>query len=133
MPTVQDQHREHTDRLTASPEALADVRERVRSLLIDWDLPEFTEDAVLCATELVTNVHRHVQDKQCEVRLLAQRDEVILEVSDRSKAAPILKLVSDEAESGRGIQLIHALATKWTWVPTYHGKKIVCVFRAAAA
>lgn len=133
MPTIEDQQREYVDRLTASPETLTDVRKRVRSLLTEWDMPELlVGDVELCASELVANVHRHVPDKRCELRLVHEGGGLILEVSDHSKVVPHLKPVDDDAESGRGIRAIHALATKWGWVPTIQGKKVVCTFGATA-
>jgi hypothetical protein len=65
-------------------------------------------------TELVANVVRHVPDRRCEVLILRQAAGVRVEVADGSDQLPApscgLRL---DAETGRGLLLLDAMADKW--------------------
>ncbi|MFM9615896.1 ATP-binding protein [Streptomyces sp. V2] len=90
------------------------IRRITRTLLKEWRTEEVTHAVELALTELVTNVHRHVPDRRCQVLILRQPNAIRVEVTDPSPQlpAPIRDLPLD-AESGRGLVLVDALTDKW--------------------
>ncbi len=94
--------------LLAVPAEVSGVRRALRSYGIDVQL---------CASELVTNVIRHVGDG-APVTVRVWREEggrVRLAVTDPDpRALPVLVAAAGaEAESGRGLALLDALAVRW--------------------
>ncbi|MFC8140656.1 ATP-binding protein [Streptomyces paradoxus] len=94
--------------LLAAPGAVSGVRRALRSYGIDVQL---------CASELVTNVIRHVGEG-VPVTVRVWREEggrVRLGVTDPDpRALPVLVAAAGtEAESGRGLALLDALAVRW--------------------
>ncbi|WP_106974413.1 ATP-binding protein [Streptomyces iakyrus] len=80
-------------------------------------LRSYGTDVQLCASELVTNVVRHVGEA-VPVTVRVWREEggrIRLGVSDPDpRVLPVLVAgVGTEAESGRGLALVDALAVRW--------------------
>ncbi|MFE6285792.1 ATP-binding protein [Streptomyces sp. NPDC057877] len=78
-------------------------------------------DAELCVTELVGNVIRHVGEgspvrvsvRVREAGAWAER-RIRVEVTDpEPQSLPVLRRVGDEDESGRGLALLDAVASRW--------------------
>ncbi|MGW0501177.1 ATP-binding protein [Streptomyces sp. NPDC003007] len=94
--------------LLATPAEVSGVRRALRSYGIDVQL---------CASELVTNVIRHVgEGVPVTVRLWREEGgRVRLGVTDPDpRALPVLVgAVGAEEESGRGLALLDALAVRW--------------------
>ncbi|MFJ8592787.1 ATP-binding protein [Streptomyces sp. NPDC093598] len=101
--------------LLATPAAVSGVRRALRAHGIDVQL---------CASELVTNVIRHVgEGVPVTVRVWRDGGRVRLGVTDPDpRALPVLVGevgevgavgVGAEAESGRGLALLDALAVRW--------------------
>ncbi|MEV4785650.1 ATP-binding protein [Streptomyces tuirus] len=94
--------------LLAAPGEVSYVRRALRS---------YGTDVQLCASELVTNVIRHVgEGVPVTVRVWrAEGGRVRLGVSDPGpRAMPVLVAgAGTEAESGRGLALLDALAVRW--------------------
>ncbi|MFD7435312.1 ATP-binding protein [Streptomyces sp. NPDC059861] len=112
--------------LTVGEHSARHVRRIVRSLLTEWEMTELTEAVELGVTELVANVVRHVRDRRCVLLVLRLRTGVRVEVSDGSPQllAPALTLAPD-AENGRGLVLLDAVADKWGVEPGADGGKTV--------
>jgi anti-sigma regulatory factor (Ser/Thr protein kinase) len=91
--------------------APAQARRAVRDVLLSWRLPELVDAVVLAVSELVTNALRHGRPP---VHLVLHRERacVRLDVHDGRPPVPPSdrRPASDEAESGRGLQIVHALA-----------------------
>ncbi|WP_436842522.1 ATP-binding protein [Streptomyces flaveolus] len=97
--------------MVAVPKALQGLRRTVRRYL---DAP--CADVQLCVTELVGNVIRHVGEGVCVRVRVARTDggRIRVEVTDpEPKALPVLVPTSDDAETGRGLALIDAVAVGW--------------------
>ncbi len=110
--------------LKPGPESVKLAREFTAATLQDWQLGDLVEEAVIVASELVTNAIRH--GTRCSpptadvatVRLAWQRqtDGIICVVTDGSDEPPVLEDADMTAESGRGLQVVHALTAAWGWV-----------------
>lgn len=109
--------------LSVAPEAARAARQFTTTTLREWQLDELIEEAVLIASELVTNAIRHgrccaVGGSGDGVELTWQRQaaRVICMVTDRSPRPPLLGTADYDAESGRGLQVVQALAATWGWM-----------------
>ncbi|MFD7771726.1 ATP-binding protein [Streptomyces sp. NPDC059787] len=94
--------------LLAAPAELSGVRRALR---------DYGADVQLCASELVTNVIQHLGEG-VPVTVRVSRDDggrTRLEVTDPDpRVLPVLRADVDvDAESGRGLALLDALALRW--------------------
>ncbi|WP_409238362.1 ATP-binding protein [Streptomyces sp. PA5.6] len=110
--------------LDVDPQALQDVRERVRRLLAHHRDEDLLDAALVIVTELLTNVHKHTAERRAELDLAPSADELKIVVGDLSEAKPVLQQCDEDAVSGRGMALIDALADRWWVVPNSGGKEL---------
>ncbi|MFI7410086.1 ATP-binding protein [Streptomyces sp. NPDC049627] len=100
--------------LTVGEHSARHIRAIARSLLDEWEMPGLTDAVELGVTELVANVVRHVPDRRCEVLVLRQSAGVRVEVKDGGEHLPVLPAQMPlDAENGRGLVLLEAVADKW--------------------
>lgn len=84
--------------------------------LDEWGVPygsELSDDVAVIVAELATNavVHGYVPGRDFELRLTAGADGLRIEVSDaREERRPVLCEGAADAEAGRGLRLVEALA-----------------------
>jgi anti-sigma regulatory factor (Ser/Thr protein kinase) len=105
--------------LSIGPEAAKAARDFTTTTLREWQLDELVQEAVLIASELVTNAIRHGlggTDDGVELAWQRQAARVICLVTDRSPLPPVLGSADQDAESGRGLQVVQALAATWGWM-----------------
>ncbi|MER8117761.1 ATP-binding protein [Streptomyces sp. NPDC094031] len=108
-------------RLTATPKAVPELRQRLRG---------YDYDVRLCATELLTNVVEHVGDGTpvC-VRIvdLSCPTRTRIEVTDPDpRGMPTVLSAAGTAECGRGLVLVSALAGRWGVERGPGGKTVWC-------
>jgi hypothetical protein len=85
------------------------------------------DEAELLVTELATNVIKHVGEGAPASLILEWRGERLrLEVHDKSRVVPSPATADCEAECGRGLHLLAALAVDWGTVLTAAGKAVWC-------
>jgi anti-sigma regulatory factor (Ser/Thr protein kinase) len=102
--------------------AVPRARDFTREALRDWGwLPAATadqraaaEDVLLVVSELVTNACLHAEGAT-DLRLTLDGEHLLISVSDRSPVTPPLhppdrQVIVDEAEFGRGMVIVDALA-----------------------
>lgn len=110
--------------LLAVSEAVPGVRRTVRRYL---GAP--CADVQLCVTELVTNVIRHVGEGTL-VRVRVARmdgDRIRVEVTDPDAGViPVPRRARDDAEAGRGLLLLDAVALRWGVERGSAGKTVWC-------
>jgi serine phosphatase RsbU (regulator of sigma subunit) len=106
--------------LTAAREA----RSLVAEPLEKWDLASMVEATQLLASELVTNAIRYA-DGPVTLRLIKERT-LVCEVIDNSSALPRLRQAARDDESGRGLQIVSRLSSRWGARRTVTGKVVWC-------
>jgi anti-sigma regulatory factor (Ser/Thr protein kinase) len=102
------------------------IRRVVRSFLREWEMADLADAVELAVTELIANVVRHVPDRRCTLLVLRRETGVRVEVTDGSSRLPVLSAGwSPEAEGGRGLVLLDAMADRWGVEPLAGGGKTV--------
>ncbi|MBK6042340.1 ATP-binding protein [Streptomyces sp. MBT55] len=132
-PTAEPDPPDYRQELVARPETLAIMRRIVSAHLDLWDLRELSDAATLCAHELLTNVMRHTGSPLCTITLRRRPDGVRVTVSDSDTEPPERRDPEWSEESGRGVQLIAALATQCGTVTRRDGKDVWADIRTTAS
>ncbi|MDK9496588.1 ATP-binding protein [Streptomyces katrae] len=92
------------------------ARAELRRALTDWGLSELEEDALLVASELITNAVRHAatpRDREIEIRYIRQPSGVRIEVHDAGAGRPEVRVPDLHSDGGRGLFLVAATADRW--------------------
>jgi hypothetical protein len=100
------------------------ARDFTSATLRDWQLDGLVYEAVLIASELVTNAVRHgvglatTGSDRSDVGLAWQRhaSRLVCVVTDQSTKPPVLESPCPNSESGRGLHVVHGLAAAWGWM-----------------
>ena len=123
---------QYRQQIVADPQQFALVRRTVGACLRAWGLRGLVEGTAMCVTEMLSNVHRHVDSPECELRLERVPEGVRAVVGDRSSAALPHRVEEPDcfAESGRGLFLLSRTADRWGSVPTATGKEVWVVLCA---
>jgi anti-sigma regulatory factor (Ser/Thr protein kinase) len=103
-------------------ESIADARRFVRDRL-SGQPRETVEAAELMSSELATNSVRHAVS-DFELRVHLSRDEIRVEVSDHGQGQPVPRSPTVRDQSGRGLQIVQALAQDWGITPSSNGKLV---------
>jgi anti-sigma regulatory factor (Ser/Thr protein kinase) len=126
----------------ALPSAVPCARLHVRSVCLEWGLRSIADTAELLASELMTNA------VQASERLKSRADlaivpvvklwfvsdgiSVVIHVWDASDEMPVLKDLTADDESGRGLMLVGALGKEWGTYRKAEGGKVVWVMITSA-
>ncbi len=97
------------------------TRRALTTRLSSWGLHELTDTTQLLASELITNALRHAHGP---IRVHLRVHDALLrcEVEDADPNGPVPRTAGADAESGRGIELVDALAQAWGSDATLTGK-----------
>jgi anti-sigma regulatory factor (Ser/Thr protein kinase) len=118
--------REFTQRFSATRRGVRLARHTAANELHAWGVPRGTEladTAALLIAELCANAatHGHVPGRDFELRVALTPTLLRIDVSDaraeRRPPAAGLAPPPPLADSGRGLLLVEALATRWTVLP----------------
>ncbi|WP_435208277.1 ATP-binding protein [Streptomyces sp. bgisy034] len=124
----------YTQTLTLTPESPALARMSTRTTLECWGLTELVDDAMMVVSELVTNAVRHAHPLPADpgepgrCRLTLERPEpdmVRVWVMDSSSRPVVRRTPDDDCETGRGLDVVDALATRWEVMTRLTGGKAV--------
>lgn len=114
------------------PESAGVARDFTAAALRKWHLDSLISDAVLIASELVTNAINHGTTPaagqpggQVELTWSYQVSRLICVITDQVPEPPIVAPADDEAESGHGLRIVAALSAAWGWTMLGTGEKAV--------
>jgi anti-sigma regulatory factor (Ser/Thr protein kinase) len=114
------------------PTAVPCGRLWARNVLFEWRLPDLTETAELLVSELMTNAYSMSRPEVqfhdlCTItlRLRASRQFLLIEVWDRSPEDPARATADGDAEHGRGLMIVDALANRWGYYREAAYRKVV--------
>lgn len=110
--------------LARSANSSALARDFVRRVCAEWEIPGFTDDALLVATELVENVVRHTESPP-RLRLELRRGILSIAVSDYSPRPAVLLERLGAFEPGLGLRMIAQVARVWGCSRSWSGGKTV--------
>jgi anti-sigma regulatory factor (Ser/Thr protein kinase) len=125
--------------LKASAQAAAEARGQLYTLVSVWGMAVDVDVLVLLASELITNAVTHAEERAgagaISVCVRCLRGELRVEVHDGSHDLPpsVPLKVDDDAETGRGLLLVDALATEWGFYRTPGGKAVYFTLPFGAA
>jgi anti-sigma regulatory factor (Ser/Thr protein kinase) len=117
-----------TTNLESTLGAPGHARAVVRTVLRDEGLDDFLDDALLLASELVTNAVVHA-DGPISMAIAVDGPLVRVEVSDHTLGTLSIDDSTPET-SGRGLRLLDALAARWGSDATPDGKIVWFELRA---
>ena len=107
----------------AEPGAVPQARRITRQALEGWGLGRVADDAELIVSELMTNAVSAAPSDDVALYLAADPGRLTLMVWDASPDLPAHHQHDDDAVSGRGLEIIDALADRWgSWGPVAAGK-----------
>lgn len=109
--------------LPAVPSGVSEARSLIRADLVHWGLTHVIDDCLVIVSELVTNAVRHGGSAYA-LRLETRADRLYGEVFDPGDGVPLQRPPSLDALSGRGLQIVAALADDWG-VAAANGGKVV--------
>ncbi|MEU6992485.1 ATP-binding protein [Streptomyces sp. NPDC046465] len=113
----------------ADPREVAQLRRAMQLHLTLWGLPELTDVAQVCLTELVANVIRHVGVGTPTSLTVIVRDACIrIEVRDSdARALPTLLDATPDGEAGRGMAVVDAMSQqRWGVILGGDSKTVWC-------
>lgn len=128
--------------LGALPSTAFWARRLTKAALGAWQVqPDLTDTAVLMVSELVANAIVHqaggagprgdawpLDSERISLTLRHAPGQLVVEVFDASSDPPVLADAGPEAESGRGLMLVHALSKEWSFFLVPSGGKVTyCV------
>jgi anti-sigma regulatory factor (Ser/Thr protein kinase) len=101
------------------------ARRFVERTLRLWEVDDtFVDEAVLLASELMSNAVLHART-DVRVTVLAHEDGSLrVEVADENSRLPLTAAPPEDAQSGRGLWLVETLASSWGVERTGEGKTI---------
>jgi anti-sigma regulatory factor (Ser/Thr protein kinase) len=110
--------------LAPDPTSARKARAFIALVLQEWGCGEVEDRATLLVSEVVTNAVKHTRSKAL---LSARYDDgsVEVRVKDDDDSLPTRKQADADAESGRGLMLVSALADHWGVEPLADGGKSV--------
>jgi anti-sigma regulatory factor (Ser/Thr protein kinase) len=106
------------------PDAVRGARGYARDALSHAPVAGHLDDILLLVSELATNAIVHSPAEQFMLKLWADSGRVRVECHDRGSDRPCLRRPRFDETSGRGLQLVRALSSRWgvTWSPLGRSK-----------
>lgn len=129
MPGIDTRDRQHRCVLPfeALPEQVHLLRQAAAAQLGQWGVPTAGDETQLVVTELATNVIKHVGEGAPATLILEwKRERLRVEMHDKSQSLPAMRTADCDAECGRGLHMLAAMAVDWGTVVTALGKAVWC-------
>ncbi|MBB2943197.1 anti-sigma regulatory factor (Ser/Thr protein kinase) [Actinoplanes lutulentus] len=118
-------HRRLQARLPGRASAVRTARELVAQACHAWHIPQLRPNAALIMSELATNAVQHARTEMVATVIRAG-DCLHLAVRDGDSRFPRLAAPDPDltAAGGRGLRLVHGIATAWGAMPARGGKVV---------
>jgi serine/threonine-protein kinase RsbW len=115
--------------LPGTPYSVQMARSYIPAVLSDHALGDYTEDAVMVASELITNAitHANAPEVSLELTCLEGSRGLAIVVTDPCPLPPVKRDPAADAVHGRGLQLVDALSARWGWQPRHPGKAVYAI------
>jgi len=111
--------------LPALLQSPAAARAVVGAVLVVWGLPRLVDDARLLVSELVSNAVVHAAGSESfELEIVRHRGDVWVGLTDGCATTPIARELRPDTTSGRGVQIMQQLATRWGTEQRRGGKRV---------
>jgi Histidine kinase-like ATPase domain len=95
------------------------------AVLPAWGLAHLVESAQLVVSELITNAYQHSpRADSFELALSRRGNGLRIALADGSAIRPVVQELSSEAETGRGMVIVQALANRWGTEDHHGGKRV---------
>jgi anti-sigma regulatory factor (Ser/Thr protein kinase) len=126
--------------LGAFPSAVPCARGHVRTVALEWGLPDLADTAELLASELVTNaIHASRRLRPADraaipvvrVWLISDQISMVIHVWDASSELPTHKDIGVDEEGGRGLMLVDTLGKDWGTYRKAQGKVVWVMITSA--
>jgi anti-sigma regulatory factor (Ser/Thr protein kinase) len=115
--------------LGALTSAVPCARLHARQIVWEWGFRHLAEDAEILVSELLTNAVKASSSPDgagvVVLRLLANRERLLIEVWDHNPDDPQPRQADAESESGRGFSVIEALSSRWGFRRLSYSVKVV--------
>jgi anti-sigma regulatory factor (Ser/Thr protein kinase) len=112
-----------TMQLDSSPSSPARARALAADAVADLQLGSVADDVALVVSELVTNAIRHAEPP-VELEIETGEYAVVVAVADCSSDRPVARHAPEDAEGGRGLELIDLVASETGVRPEPPGKTV---------
>ncbi len=109
--------------LPADPRNVGRARDVVRRALLDSGAEQLTDVSALVISELVTNAFVHT-GSGVQLLVSATSGSIRVEVEDRGDGFPVRRNYAQTAGTGRGLQLVDELTTRWGVDERAEGKAV---------
>lgn len=111
--------------LPASVESPSRSRAFVREALLEWHLRGFVDDAVLLVSELTSNAVLHARTAMVVGASWSPTSGVLrVCVLDDDSTEPVPRHPGASATSGRGLEIVDRVATRWGVIRGADGKSV---------
>lgn len=110
--------------------AIPCARVHVRLVAREWGLADRADTAELLVSELMTNALRAsgrlttLGPPVVELWLACDQVSLLIQVGDGDEKMPVRRDAGPDAESGRGLLLVHSLSKDWGTYRTASGKVV---------
>lgn len=115
--------------LAALPTAVACGRLHAKQVLWEWKLDQLADDAETLVSELLTNAVKASlalnEASFVVLRLLANEEQLVIEVWDQNPHDPQPHRAASDDEHGRGFMVIEALSSRWGYRRVSANLKVV--------
>lgn len=115
----------HELTLPAAVGSVGSGRRLVREALESWGLEALVDTAVLLTSEVLTNSVLHARTSMHLTVTRTGDDGVTISVRDGSRHLPQRRAHPPDSTTGRGVELLDALASRWSVHQEQDGKSVI--------
>jgi anti-sigma regulatory factor (Ser/Thr protein kinase) len=125
--------------LAALPSAVSCARGHVRSVALEWGLPDLADTAELLASDSLTNAVQ--ASERLRIRadlavvpvvrlwLVSDKSSLVIHAWDGNNEMPVRRNAALDEESGRGLMLVESLGKDWGAYRKADGKVVWVLIR----